>query len=281
MSKILDILGIVEHPAPTIDVLKRNNVVVSGVPDGRPIVLVHGYGCSQAMWRYVAPEFEHDHLVVRFDLVGAGGSDLSAYAPGKYDSLHGYADDLLEILEELDVSDAVVVGHSVSAMIAVLAANRDSSRIGALVLLGPSPRYVDADGYSGGFSQEAIDGLLDQLDANHLGWSRAMAPAIMGNPDRPELGDELTASFCATDPEIARHFARVTFLSDNRRDLADVRVPTLVVQTRDDVIAPTAVGRYVHEAIPGSAYVEIPVTGHVPHLSGPSEVVAAIRGFVG
>ena len=270
-----------EAAAPVVDVLRRNNVVVSGVPDGRPIVFVHGYGCSQQMWRLVAPAFEADHRVIRFDLVGSGASDRTAYRPGKYDSLHGYADDLLEILEELDLENAVVVGHSVSAMIAVLAANHDASRIGALVLLGPSPRYIDTDDYTGGFSAEAIDGLLDQLDANHLGWSQAMAPVIMGNPDRAELGAELTASFCATDPEIARHFARVTFLSDNRRDLADVRVPTLVVQTEEDVIAPTVVGRYVHAAIPGSAYVEIPVSGHVPHLSGPEHVIAAIRGFEG
>ncbi len=270
-----------ETSAPVVDVLRRNNVVVSGVPDGRPLVLVHGFGCSQEMWRLVAPAFEHDHRVVRFDLVGAGGSDRSAYSPGKYDSLHGYADDLLELLAALDLRDALVVGHSVSAMIAVLAANRDASRIGALVLLGPSPRYLDAEGYAGGFTQEAIDGLLDQLDANYLGWSQAIAPAIMGQPDRGELGAELTESFCATDPEIARHFARVTFLSDNREDLVDVRVPTLVVQTRDDIIAPEFVGRYVHAAIPGSVLAEIPVSGHLPHLSGPDEVVAAIRTFEG
>ena len=268
-----------ELSPPVVDALRRNNVVVSGVPAGRPIVFVHGYGCSQVMWRHVAPEFESDHRVVLLDLVGAGASDRAAYSPGKYDSLHGYADDLLEVLEALDLREATVVGHSVSAMIAVLAANRDASRIGALVLLGPSPRYIDTEDYTGGFTQDAIDGLLDQLDANHYGWSQAMAPAIMGNPDRPELGQELTDSFCATDPEIARHFARVTFLSDNREDLADVGVPTLVVQTRDDVIAPTTVGRYVHDAIAESSYVEIPVSGHVPHLSGPAEVVAAIRAF--
>jgi sigma-B regulation protein RsbQ len=274
-------VGTVEHPTAVIDVLRRNNVAVSGEPDGRPIVFVHGYGCSQVMWRLVAPAFESDHRVVLLDLVGAGASDRAAYSPGKYDALDGYADDLLEVLDELEVRDALVVGHSVSAMIAVLAANRDASRIGGLVLLGPSPRYLDDAGYTGGFTQEAIEGLLDQLDANHFGWSQAMAPAIMGNPDRPELGQELTESFCATDPEIARHFARVTFLSDNRDDLPEVRVPTLVVQTRDDVIAPTAVGQYVHAAIPGASYVEIPVSGHVPHLSGPGEVIAAIRAFEG
>jgi sigma-B regulation protein RsbQ len=273
----------VEPPAPalSVDVPRRNNVVVSGAPGARPIVFAHGYGCSQAMWRFVAPAFEADHRVVLFDHVGAGGSDLSAYHPGKYDSLEGYATDLLEILDALDLRDAIVVGHSVSAMVAVVAANRDPSRIGALVLVGPSPRYTDAPGYTGGFTEEAIDGLLDSLDANYAGWAQGIAPIIMGNPDRAELGAELTDSFCATDPEIARHFAHVTFMSDNRRDLPEVTVPTLIIQTRDDVIAPTVVGHYVHDAIPGSVLAEIPVSGHVPHLSGPTEVVAAIRAFEG
>ena len=263
------------------DVLRRNHVVVSGTPGGRPIVFAHGYGCSQAMWRFVAPAFEADHRVVLFDHVGAGGSDLAAYRPRKYDSLEGYASDLLEILDALELEDAVVVGHSVSAMVAVVAANRDASRIGALVLIGPSPRYTDAPGYTGGFTPEAIQGLLDSLDANYTGWARGIAPIIMGNPDRAGLGVELADSICATDPEIARHFAHVTFLSDNRRDLPDVTVPTLIIQTQDDVIAPAVVGRYVHDAIPGSVLTEIPVAGHVPHLSGPAEVVAAIRAFEG
>ena len=261
--------------------LQRNHVTVSGAPGGRPIVFAHGYGCSQAMWRLVAPAFEADHRVVLFDSVGAGDSDLASYQPGKYDSLDGYAADLLEILDALDLRDAIVVGHSVSAMVAVLAANRDASRIGKLVLLGPSPRYVDAADYRGGFSEADIEGLLDSIDANYAGWSRTMAPLIMGNADRPALGDELTTSFCSTDPSIARHFARVTFLSDNRRDLPEVSVPTLVVQTENDIISPLEVGRYVHESIPGSVFRVIPVSGHVPHLSGPGEVIAAIREFEG
>jgi sigma-B regulation protein RsbQ len=261
--------------------VRRNNVRVSGAPGGRPIVFAHGYGCSQAMWRFVAPAFATDHRVVLFDNVGAGASDAAAYRPGKYDSLEGYATDLLEILDALELEDAIIVGHSVSAMVAVIAANRDASRIGALVLVGPSPRYTDAPGYTGGFTSEAIAGLLDSLDANYTGWAQGIAPIIMGNPDRAELGAELAGSFCATDPEIARHFAHVTFLSDNRRDLPEVTVSTLIIQTRDDVIAPTVVGRYVHEQIPGSVLTEIPVAGHVPHLSGPSEVVAAIRAFEG
>ena len=258
----------------------RNNVVVSGDPEGRPIVFAHGFGCSQEMWRLVAPEFESDHLVVLYDQVGAGRSDLSAYDAGKYDSLQGYATDVLEILEELDLRDAVFVGHSVSAMIGVVAAVRDSSRLGALVLVGPSPRYINDGDYVGGFERADIESLLDSLDANYLGWSAQMAPAIMGNPDRPELGEELTASFCSVDPVIARHFASVTFLSDNRRDLADVDLPTLVLQCSDDIIAPLPVGEFVHESIAGSSLVVLQASGHCPNLSNPAEVTSAIRGFL-
>jgi sigma-B regulation protein RsbQ len=255
-------------------------VTVTGDPGGRPIVFAHGFGCSQEMWREVAPEFADDHRVVLFDHVGAGGSDLDAYDRGKYDSLHGYADDLLEILTELDLHDVVYVGHSVSSMIGVLAATRDPSRFGALVLVGPSPRYVNDDGYVGGFERADIDSLLDSLDSNYLGWSSTMAPVIMGNSDRPELGDELTTSFCRTDPAIARHFAHVTFLSDNRRDLPKVTTPTLVLQCSEDVIAPLPVGAYVHSEIPGSHMVVLSATGHCPNLSAPAELVKEIQAFL-
>ncbi|MET0296333.1 MAG: alpha/beta hydrolase [Microbacterium sp.] len=263
--------------APTRDALRRNNVTVTGRPDGRVIVFAHGFGCSQETWSLVAPEFEADHRVVLFDHVGAGGSDAAAYDRGKYDSLDGYAEDVLEILDALDVHDVVFVGHSVSAMIGVLAANRDPSRFGDLVLVGPSPRYVNDDGYTGGFEPDDIMSLLDALDANYLGWSAQMAPVIIGNPDRPALGEQLTASFCSIDPEIARHFARVTFLSDNRDDLARVTVPTLIMQCRDDAIAPAVVGQYVHREIPGSSFAQLSASGHVPLLSGPDEIVAELR----
>ncbi|MET0812819.1 MAG: alpha/beta hydrolase [Microbacterium sp.] len=258
-------------------VLRRNNVVVTGDADARTIVFAHGFGCSQEAWRRVAPSFAHDHRVVLFDHVGAGGSDLSAYDRGKYDSLHGYAGDVLEILEALDARDVVFVGHSVSAMIGVLAANRAPERFGRLVLVGPSPRYVDDGDYRGGFSRSDIDGLLDAIDANYLGWSAQIAPAIMGNPDRPALGEELTESFCRIDPAIARHFASVTFLSDNRRDLAEVTVPTLVLQCSDDMIAPRQVGEYVHATVPGSELRMLSTSGHIPNLSGADELAAEIR----
>jgi len=264
--------------SPGVDVLTRNNVTITGT--GRPVVFAHGFGCSQDMWRLVAPHFADEYQVILFDHVGSGGSDLSAYRPGKYDSLDGYADDLVEIVEQLDLTDAVFVGHSVGSIIGLLAANQIPERFAKLVLVNPSPRYVEAEGYAGGFTQADIDALLDSLDSNYFGWSRTIAPVIMGTPEQPELAEELTDSFCSTDPSIARHFARVTFLSDNRRDLDEVSVPTLVIQSSDDVIAPLPVGQYVAEHIADSALVVLPVSGHCAHLSAPEQVVAEIRAFL-
>jgi sigma-B regulation protein RsbQ len=263
-----------------VDVLERNRVRVTGVSGGRPMLFVHGFGCDQEMWRFVAPDFAVDHQVVLLDQVGSGKSDLSTYDPEKYGSLQGYADDVVEICRALDLRDVVFVGHSVSAMIGVLAYQRAPELFGALVMVGPSPRYVDDGDYVGGFSRDDIVGLLDALDSNHLGWSTQMAPVIMGNPDRPELAEELTNSFCSTDPDIARQFARVTFLSDNRADLPTVGIPTLVLQCSADVIAPEPVGAYVHEHIPGSVLTHLAATGHCPNLSAPEETTAAIRAFL-
>jgi sigma-B regulation protein RsbQ len=263
-----------------VSVLARNNVNVHGNPDGRPMMFAHGFGCDQNMWRYVWPAFEDDFRIVLFDHVGAGGSDARAFDRDRYSSLRGYADDVVEISRELDLRDVVFVGHSVSAMIGVLAATTEPDRFGALVLIGPSPRYIDDGEYVGGFSEEDIAGLLDAMDSNFLGWSSAMAPVIMGNEDRPELGAELTNSFCRSDPEIAKSFARVTFMSDNRDDLAAVRTPALVLQCSDDPIAPEAVGRYVAGCLPGGRFVQLEATGHCPNLSAPEETIAALRAFV-
>jgi sigma-B regulation protein RsbQ len=266
--------------AVAADVLTRNNVVVGGQPDARPMIFAHGFGCDQHMWRFVAPAFEDRFRTILFDYVGAGASDLAAYDADRYATLDGYARDVVEICEALDLRDAVFVGHSVSSMIGVLASLAAPGRIGALVLIGPSPRYIDADGYVGGFSPSDIDELLASLDSNYLGWSSAMAPVIMANPDRPELGAELTASFCRTDPDIQKRFARATFLSDNRDDLSRVEVPTLVLQCSEDAIAPDAVGAFVAERIPGSRLVRLAATGHCPNLSAPGETIDAIRSFV-
>ena len=262
-----------------MSVLSRNNVRVTG-QGTRPILFAHGYGCDQSMWRFVADAFADDHRVVLFDHVGAGGSDLSAYDAERYGTLHGYAEDVLEICRALDLDDVVFVGHSVSAMIGVLAALREPERFAKLVLVGPSPRYMNDGDYKGGFSREDLDGLIETLDSNQLGWSGAMAPVIMGNPDRPELSEELRNSFCRTDPEIARRFARVTFFSDNRDDLARVTTPSLILQCSEDAIASEAVGAYVHARIPGSRLVRLDATGHCPHMSAPLETIAAMRAFL-
>jgi sigma-B regulation protein RsbQ len=264
--------------APTA-VVRRNNVRVLGVGDP-PIVFAHGFGCDQNMWRLVAPAFERTHRVVLFDHVGAGQSDVTAYDRQKYGTLDGYAADVLEICRKLRLSDVIFVGHSVSAMIGVLAAKQDPGLFAALVLVGPSPRYIDEAGYLGGFSRQNIEGLLNSLDSNYLGWSSSMAPVIMGNADRPELGEELTNSFCRTDPTIAGHFARVTFFSDNRQDLGQVSTPTLILQCADDVIAPNAVGEYVHRQMPRSQLVFMQATGHCPNLSAPEETIRAIQSFL-
>jgi sigma-B regulation protein RsbQ len=246
------------------------------------MVFSHGFGCDQNMWRHVWPAFAEDHRVILFDHLGHGGSDRAAFDPERYATLEGYAADVLEICHELDLRDVVFVGHSVSAMIGGLAAAAEPDRFARLVMIGPSARYIDdaEAGYTGGFTAGDIDGLLASLESNYLGWSSAMAPVIMGNEDRPELGTELTNTFCATDPAIAHHFARVTFLSDNRADLARVPTRSLVLQCSADVIAPTAVGEYVHAHLPDSELVMMAATGHCPNLSAPAETIAAIRSFL-
>jgi sigma-B regulation protein RsbQ len=263
-----------------VTAIQRNNVRVWGPEGAQPMMFAHGFGCDQNMWRLITPAFANDYRIVLFDHVGAGGSDLSAYDRGKYGSLQGYADDVLEICGELRLSQVIFVGHSVSAIIGVLAAIEEPERFAKLVLVGPSPRYLDDDGYVGGFTREDIEGLLDSLDSNYLGWSSAIAPVIMGQPDRPELAAELENSFCRTDPDIARHFARVTFLSDNRADLARVETPALVLQCSEDAIAPRSVGEYVHREMPNSALVLMKATGHCPHLSAPDETIAAMQDFL-
>lgn len=269
-----------------MDASARHNVTITGpsTAGGPVLLLAHGFGCDQHMWRLVEPALAEDTTVVRFDHAGAGGADPSAWSPQRHATLDGYAEDVVALCDELDLRRVVFVGHSVAAMIGVLAADQaaraGADRFAALVLVTPSPRYIDDGGYRGGFSREDIDELLESLDSNYLGWSAAMAPAIMGNPERPELGAELTNSFCRTDPAVASAFARATFLSDNRADLAGVRLPTLILQCRDDMIAPPEVGAFVHEHIAGSRLVTLDATGHCPQLSAPAETAAAIRAFV-
>lgn len=262
------------------EILSRNNVKVAGT--GRqPMVFAHGFGCDQNMWRYVAPAFAPDYRVVTFDYVGSGGSDLSAYDPERYASLDGYAADVLDVCRVLDLRDVVLVGHSVSSMVGVLAANREPERFSSLVMIGPSPRYVnDPPDYVGGFERADLEGLLELMDRNFIGWASFLAPAIMKNPGRPDLAGELTASFCSTDPVVARRFAEATFFADNRADVSDVRVPSLILQCSDDMIAPEPVGRWLAAHLPGSTLRMMEATGHCPHMSAPEETIRLMREFL-
>lgn len=262
-----------------VDIAARHNITLLGPPEGQPILFAHGFGCDQNMWRYVAPRFADTYRVVLFDHVGTGGSDLGAYSMERYSTLEGYAADVLDICRALDLHDVIFVGHSVSAMIGVLAAAEAPEIFARLVLVAPSPRYIDDGPYVGGFSTEDIRELLDSLESNYLGWSTAMAPAIMGS-DHPDLGEELTESFCRTDPDIARHFAGVTFMSDNRTDLTRVWTPTLVLQCANDIIAPVSVGEFVRDHMPNATMVLLDATGHCPNLSAPDQTASAIEQYL-
>lgn len=263
-------------------VIRRNNVTVSGRADGPVMMFAHGYGCDQDMWRRLLPYFADDYRLVLFDHVGAGHSDVNAYDREKYGSLDGYAADLLEICACLDLKDVILVAHSVSAMMAVIAATQEPERFSRLILVAPSPRYTNdpAEGYVGGFSQEDIEGLLASLDGNYFAWAEALAPMAMANPETPELAAELRSSFCRTNPSIARHFARVTFLSDTRQMLGKVRTDSLILQCSDDLLAPPEVGTYVHQHLERSSLVHLQATGHCPHVNAPQATADAILQYL-
>jgi sigma-B regulation protein RsbQ len=262
-----------------VNVIERNNVNVSG-RGTQAMLFAHGFGCDQHVWRFIAPAFEDQFRVVLFDYVGSGASDVGAYDPRRYAELDGYAQDVLDVVHALDLRDVILVAHSVSSMIGVLAANREPDRFARLILVGPSPRYINDPPYVGGFERADIDGLFEMMDKNFIGWANFLGPAIMKNPDRPELGEELTASFCSTDPIIARRFAEATFYSDNRADLASVRVPSLILQCSDDMVAPRPVGDYLEQALPKSTLRVMKATGHCPHMSHPDETIALIKQYL-
>jgi sigma-B regulation protein RsbQ len=257
----------------------RNNVQITG-KGVQPILLAHGFGCDQHMWRYIVPAFEEDYKVILFDYVGHGQSDLNSYNRERYASLRGYAQDILDICEELKLTDVVFVGHSVSSMIGMLAAIERPAIFSRLIMIGPSPCYINGDSYTGGFEREDIDGLLETMEKNYIGWANFLAPAIMGNKERPELAEELTGSFCSTDPVIARQFAEVTFLSDNRHDLGKLRVPSLILQCSEDMIAPDVVGEYLQQRLPNSTLYQMQATGHCPQMSEPDETVELIKKYL-
>ncbi len=261
------------------DVLKRNNVKVFG-KGTQPMLFAHGFGCDQHMWRYITHAFEDDYKIVLLDYVGSGHSDTGSYDPKRYSTLEGYSTDILDVIHALDLRDIIFVGHSVSSMIGVLAANQEPGRFERLILIGPSPRYINEAAYVGGFERQDIEGLFEMMDRNFIGWANFLAPAIMKNPERPELGEELTQSFCSTDPVIARRFAEATFLADNRDDLARVSVPSLILQCSDDMVAPHQVGDYVHSKLAKSTLRQMQATGHCPHMSHPDETIELITEYL-
>lgn len=262
-----------------MDVIKRNNINISGKGE-KPLVFGHGFGCDQNMWRFVTPAFQQHYKIVLFDHVGAGNSDLAAYDTVKYNTLHGYATDILEIIDTLDLQDVIFVGHSVSAMMGVLSAIKTPALFSKLILIGPSPCYINDKNYVGGFDRADILSMLAYMEHDYTLWADTFAPLIMGNPDKPSLGEELIESFCNTNPDIARHFAYVTFLSDNRQDLPKLQTEALIMQCADDVIAPEEVGNYVHKAIKNSTLVHLKATGHCPNLSAPLEVIDTMENYL-
>ena len=262
-----------------MEIIKRNNVTIHGHGD-RTMIFAHGFGCGQHMWRYIWPAFEDDYKIVLFDYVGSGNSDITAYNTERYASLNGYAQDVIDICNALNLKNSVFVGHSVSSMVGVLASIKAPDLFQSLILVGPSARYINDGDYLGGFEKADIDELLTTMEKNYIGWANFLGPAIMKNDDRPELGQELTDSFCSTDPVIARQFAQVTFLSDNRGDLCKVNHPTLIMQCTQDLIAPLEVGQYLEENLKGSTQKVMQATGHCPHLSAPEETIRLMKEFL-
>ena len=259
--------------------VKKNNITVQGTAS-KVMLFVHGYGCDQNIWRFITPHFKDTYKIVLIDLVGSGKSDESAYDYDKYNSLEGHADDIINICDALNLEDVCMVSHSVSTMIATLAAVKKPAFFKKLIMIGPSPRYINDAAYFGGFDKKDIDDLLETVDSNYLGWSSAMAPVIMDNLDRPELAAELEASFCQNNPEIAGHFAKVTFLGDNRKDLKKLTTDTLIIQSKTDAIASLEVGKFVNENIANSKLVVLETIGHCPHLSAPNKTIEAIKKYL-
>lgn len=261
------------------NILVRNNVKVSG-NGTQALMFAHGFGCDQNMWRFIAPAFEDDYKIILFDYVGSGKSDLGAYDANRYASLEGYARDVIEICDALELEDVIFVGHSVSSMIGALASVERPELFKELVMVVPSPCYINQPGYVGGFDRADIEGLLDMMDKNYIGWASFLAPVIMKNEDRPELGAELEESFCSTDPQIARRFAEATFYSDNRGDLEKIKTPSLIIQVADDAVAPVSVGEFMHAKMPDSTYRLMDATGHCPHMSHPQETIEIIKNYL-
>ncbi|MBU3995819.1 MAG: alpha/beta hydrolase [Actinobacteria bacterium] len=268
----------VGQPAVTAaEVLTRNAVTVLGAENASVVVFGHGYGTEQSVWRGIAARLAQEHRVVLFDYVGSGRSDLAAYDEQRYDSLHGYAEDLIEVLDAVGASNVLFVGHSLSGMIGALAAIRRPEFFRKLLMVCPSPRYLNDGDYIGGFTRDDVTGLLDAIDANQLAWASSLAPVVTARPDRPEISERVREQFAATNPRIATHFARVTFLSDTRHRLGEIPVPCVVLQSRGDIIAPPHIGAYLRDHIPDCTLIELNASGHFVHLAEPELIETHIR----
>lgn len=258
------------------DVLARNAVTVLGPASAQVLVFAHGYGTDQSTWRRIAERFATDHRVVLFDYVGSGRSDLSAYDERRYDSLQGYADDLIEVIDGVGATRVTLVAHSISGMIGALASIRRPELFAQLIMVCPSPRYIDDGDYRGGYSAEDVRGLLAAIEANQPSWAAALAPAVTARDDRPEVVDSVRRLFAATPAKVATHFARVVFFSDVRHRLAEIPVPCTIIQSQGDIICPPHIGAYLHERIPASELVQLETSGHFVHLTEPELVSALI-----
>lgn len=262
-----------------MNVLKRNNVNIIG--EGNQVLLfAHGFGCDQNAWNYIKDSFTKDYKLVLFDFVGAGNSDTTSYNPEKYASLDGYVTDIIEICDAVKIKNVIFIGHSVSCMIGALAAIKRPDLFEKLIFIGPSPCYIKSGDYLGGFDQETIDTLLEVMEEDYISWAKSMAPSIMNTENGSELSTKLTDSFCSIDPDIAKQFAKVTFLSDNRKDLPLIPRESLTIQCSDDMIAPLFVGQYIKENTPNNTLKVIKAYGHCLHMSHPAETIAAINAFI-
>ena len=261
------------------NIIVRNNVTILGQGD-QPLIFAHGFGCDQNMWRFITPAFMDKYKIILFDYVGSGNSDINAYSSEKYQSLQGYVQDLLDIIETLSLQNSIFVGHSISAMIGLLASIQHPDYFKKLIMIGPSPCYLNDDGYRGGFERSDIAELLDMMEMNFTGWASYMAPIAMSNPEQPALTQELKQTFIAADPIIAKEFAEVTFLSDHRSELPKVSVPSLIIQCSEDSIVPISVGDYLHQHLKNSTLQLMEAKGHYPHISHPNETIQCIADFL-
>ncbi|WP_025143776.1 alpha/beta fold hydrolase [Pedobacter jeongneungensis] len=261
-------------------ILIRNNVKILG-EGSQVIMLAHGFGCAQSSWKYITDAFLEDYKVILFDYVGSGDSDLSQYDKRKYATLEGYACDVIDIIETLELSNVIFIGHSVSSMIGMIAALQLPEAFKKLIFIGPSPRYLNDRDYIGGFNIGDLETIFEHIAEDYVGWSKQLAPVVMDTPSKPELSDFLQECFEATDPSVALAFAMATFKADYRDKLKDLEVPSLTLQSSNDIMAPLSAGEFIYKNTPENFLVVMKATGHFPHISAPEETIKEIKEFIG